>query len=133
MTIDTEDLAGGESSPFEASMDRRGLLLNAAKLTAAAAAAGPFFMASKQAAAAVYASTSAAAGDPIALGAVNAAKKYSGEEITFISEAQLQEPGRLAKEAQQVDVLERLPATLAYLPTLRAAWDGAPTTEAVSV
>ena len=90
MTTDSEGAAAGESSPFETSVDRRSLLLNAAKLTAAAAAAGPFFMASKQAAAAEYASTSAAAGDPIALGAVNAAKQYAGEEITFISEAQLQ-------------------------------------------
>jgi sugar phosphate isomerase/epimerase len=53
--------------------------------------------------------------------------------LTTVSERKLTDPGRLAKEAQQVDVLERLPATLAYLPTLRAAWDGAPTTEAVSV
>ncbi len=87
----SEDERGpGEISPDGMSVDRRGLLVNAAKLTAAAAAAGPFFMASKQAAAAEYASTSVAAGDPIALGAVNAAKKFAGEELVFLSEAQLQ-------------------------------------------
>ena len=71
-------------------IDRRGLFLNAGKLAAAAAAAGPFFMASEQAAAAEYASTRAAAGDPIAKGAVDAAKKYKGEELTVLYEAQLQ-------------------------------------------
>ena len=96
MTIDIDGnipdagVESGDSSLFEAQVDRRGLVVNAAKLTAAAAAAGPFFMASEQAAAAEYASTNAAAGDPIAKNAVDAAKKYSGKELTVIYEAQLQ-------------------------------------------
>jgi sugar phosphate isomerase/epimerase len=45
--------------------------------------------------------------------------------LTTISERKLTEPDRLPKEAQQVDVLERLPLTLASLPALRAAFDGA--------
>lgn len=46
--------------------------------------------------------------------------------LTTVAEGKLATPGRLTKEAQQVDVLERLPATLATLPMLRAAWTGAP-------
>jgi hypothetical protein len=48
--------------------------------------------------------------------------------LTRISEARLAEPGRPAREAFQENVLERLPATLAYLPTLRAAYAGTPET-----
>ena len=46
--------------------------------------------------------------------------------LTTISEHRLAEPGRPPRDALQVDVLERLPATLAYLPTLRAAYEEAP-------
>jgi multiple sugar transport system substrate-binding protein len=71
-----------------ASVDRRDLLLNTAKLTAAAAAAGPFFLAAKQARAAEAASLG---GDPIATIAANAAKQnFSGASITRIAEAGLQ-------------------------------------------
>ena len=94
MTIDSESpgdaVAPDDPSSGGTLIDRRGLFLNAGKLAAAAAAAGPFFMASEQAAAAEYASTRAAAGDPIAKGAVDAAKKYKGEELTVLYEAQLQ-------------------------------------------
>jgi sugar phosphate isomerase/epimerase len=45
---------------------------------------------------------------------------------TSISERRLARPGRPPREAYQVDVLERLPATLAYLPTLRAVYGEAP-------
>jgi len=44
--------------------------------------------------------------------------------LTTISQRRLAEPGRPPREAYQVDVLERLPATLAYLPTVRAAYAG---------
>ena len=47
--------------------------------------------------------------------------------LTLISEGRLAEPGRPTREAYQENVLERLPATLAYLPTLRAAYEGTPT------
>jgi sugar phosphate isomerase/epimerase len=50
--------------------------------------------------------------------------------LTTISERRLAEPGRPPRDSQQVDVLERLPTTLAYLPTLRAAY--ATTSEQVS-
>ena len=94
MTIDSESpgeaVAADDPSSGGTLIDRRGLFLNAGKLAAAAAAAGPFFMASEQAAAAEYASTRAAAGDPIAKGAVDAAKKYKGQELTVLYEAQLQ-------------------------------------------
>ena len=46
--------------------------------------------------------------------------------LTTVSEGRLAEPGRPSRDAYQADVLERLPATLAYLPPLRAAWDNAP-------
>jgi multiple sugar transport system substrate-binding protein len=87
---DDTGLAGIDPSVFEAPFDRRELLLNAAKITAAAAAAGPFFMAAAQAKAAEVASTSSTAGDPIAVGAINAAKQYNGKTLTMTSEAQLQ-------------------------------------------
>ncbi len=48
MEDDTE-LSGVDPELFEVPLDRRELLLNAAKITAAAAAAGPFFMAAAQA------------------------------------------------------------------------------------
>ena len=38
--------------------------------------------------------------------------------LTVLSEAKLADAGRPPREAYQVNVLERLPATLAYLPTL---------------
>jgi hypothetical protein len=38
--------------------------------------------------------------------------------LTVLSEAKLADPARPPREAYQVDVLERLPATLTYLPTL---------------
>ncbi len=82
--------AGIDPSVFETPVDRRALLLNAAKLTAAAAAAGPFFMAAEQAKAAEAASTSLTAGDPIATTAVAAAKASSGKTLTVTSEAGLQ-------------------------------------------
>ena len=47
--------------------------------------------------------------------------------LTLISEGRLAEQGRPTREAYQENVLERLPATLAYLPTLRAAYEGTPT------
>jgi multiple sugar transport system substrate-binding protein len=87
---DDTGLEGIDPSIFEAPLDRRDLLFNAAKITAAAAAAGPFFMAAAQAKAAEVASTSAKAGDPIAVAAVNAAKKYKGQTITMTYEAGLQ-------------------------------------------
>ena len=59
-----------------------------AKLTAAAAAAGPFFMAASRLPR--LCTRPRCGGDPIALGAVNAAKKYSGEDDHVISEAQPQ-------------------------------------------
>ena len=46
--------------------------------------------------------------------------------LTTVSERRLAQPGRPPREAYQDDVLERLPATLAYLPTLRAAYEEAP-------
>jgi multiple sugar transport system substrate-binding protein len=78
-------------SRFETPLNRRDLVWNAAKLTAAAAASGPFFMAAEQAAAAELASTSGTAtADPIAVGAVNAAKQFQGEKVTALYEAALQ-------------------------------------------
>lgn len=41
--------------------------------------------------------------------------------LTVISERKLDDPARPPREAYQTDVLERLPATLAYLPTLRGS------------
>lgn len=87
---DDTRLAGIDPSLFETPLDRRGLLRNAAKVTAAAAAAGPFYLAAEQAKAATKASTSLTAGDPIAVGAVNAAKKFKGTTLTVTSEAGLQ-------------------------------------------
>ena len=46
--------------------------------------------------------------------------------LTTVSERRLAGPGRPPREAYQDDVLERLPATLAYLPTLRAVYGEAP-------
>ena len=89
MADDTE-LSGVDPELFEVPLDRRELLLNAAKITAAAVAAGPFFMAAAQAKAAEVASTSSTAADPIAATAIAAAKKYSGQTITLTYEAGLQ-------------------------------------------
>jgi len=70
---------------FEAPRDRKDFLYDSAKLLAAAAAAGPFFMAAKQAAAAELASLGQ---DPIATGAVNAAKaNFSDVTISRIAES----------------------------------------------
>ncbi len=86
---DDTELAGVDQSVFETPLGRRDLILNTAKITAAAAAAGPFFMAAEQAKAAEAASTSIAA-DPIATGAVNAAKASAGKTLTVTAEAGLQ-------------------------------------------
>jgi multiple sugar transport system substrate-binding protein len=67
---------------------RKDFLFNSAKLLAAAAAAGPFFMAAKQAAAAEAASLGAA--DPIASGAVAAAKKLGVGKLNKTNESGLQ-------------------------------------------
>jgi multiple sugar transport system substrate-binding protein len=106
---DDTGLGGIDPELFEAPLDRRDLLVNAAKIAAAAAAAGPFFMSAAQARAAEIASTSSTAGDPIAVGAINAAKKYSGKTLTLTYEAGLQalEPknfsGPLFKKLTGVD------------------------------
>ena len=75
---------------FDAPRGRKDFLFDSAKILAAAAVAGPFFMAEKQAHAAIAASTSAAAGDPIAAGAVAAAKQYAGATLVKTNEAGLQ-------------------------------------------
>jgi multiple sugar transport system substrate-binding protein len=82
-----DELEAAEASLFERTVGRKDFLFNSAKLIAAAAAAGPFFMAEKQAAAAIKAST---AGDPIATGAVNAAKQFAGITLRKTNESGLQ-------------------------------------------
>lgn len=88
------DLGEDESMCYPAiegaAFGRKDFLYNTAKLLAAAAAAGPFFMAEKQARAAYMASTSATA-DPIASGAVAAAKRLGGgKKLTKTNESGLQ-------------------------------------------
>jgi multiple sugar transport system substrate-binding protein len=87
---DDTEVGGIDPELFGTPLDRRELLFNAAKITAAAAAAGPFFMSAAQAKAAEVASTSSTAGDPIAVSAISAAKKYSGQTLTLTYEAGLQ-------------------------------------------
>jgi multiple sugar transport system substrate-binding protein len=82
--IDPQEL--GERGP-EALYGRKDFMVNSAKLLAAAAAAGPFFMAAEHAARAASASTG---GDPIATGAVNAAKQFKGLTLSKTNEAGLQ-------------------------------------------
>jgi multiple sugar transport system substrate-binding protein len=79
------DLDG--ASLVETPKGRKDFLIDSGKILAAAAAAGPFFMAAEQAAAAEAASTG---GDPIATGAVQAAKKFAGITLTKTNEAGLQ-------------------------------------------
>jgi multiple sugar transport system substrate-binding protein len=85
-----EGLDGPDPSIFGKPTGRKDFLFDSAKLLAAAAAAGPFYMAASQAEAAIEASTSATAGDPIAVSAVNAAKKYKGITLTADRESGLQ-------------------------------------------
>jgi len=85
-----EGLDGPEAALFGQPVGRKDFVFNSAKLLAAAAAAGPFFMAEAQAEAAIKASTSMTAGDPIAAGAVAAAKQYAGITLTKTNEAGLQ-------------------------------------------
>ena len=85
-----EGLDGPDPSIFGKPTGRKDFMIDAAKLLAAAAAAGPFYMAASQAEAAIEASTSATAGDPIAVSAVNAAKKYAGITLTKTNESGLQ-------------------------------------------
>jgi multiple sugar transport system substrate-binding protein len=77
-----------EASIFDHRIARKDLLFDSAKILAAAAAAGPFFMAAEQAEAAYRASTGG--GDPIATGAVNAAKEFRGVTQAKTNEAGLQ-------------------------------------------
>jgi len=85
-----EGLDGPNPSIFGTPTGRKDFLFDSAKLLAAAAAAGPFYMAASQAEAAIEASTSATAGDPIAVSAVNAAKKYKGITLSKTNESGLQ-------------------------------------------
>jgi multiple sugar transport system substrate-binding protein len=85
---DTNGETGG--TMFDGPVGRKDFLFDSAKLLAAAAAAGPFFMAAKQADAAIKASTSTLQGDPIAKGAVDAAKQFAGLTLRKTNEAGLQ-------------------------------------------
>lgn len=85
-----EGLDGPDPSIFGTPTGRKDFLFDSAKLLAAAAAAGPFYMATAQAEAAIEASTSAVAGDPIAVSAVNAAKKFKGITLSKTNESGLQ-------------------------------------------
>jgi multiple sugar transport system substrate-binding protein len=85
-----EGLDGGGPSLFGTPIGRKDFLFDSAKLIAAAAAAGPFYLAAEQAHAAYEASTSLTAGDPIAVSAVNAAKKFKGITLTKTNESGLQ-------------------------------------------
>lgn len=84
---DRIDLAAFGEHGREGTYGRKDFMLGSAKLLAAAAAAGPFFMAAEQAARAQSASTG---GDPIATGAVNAAKQFKGLTMAKTNESGLQ-------------------------------------------